>query len=60
MSMHPELRIIVLEPNSADVEELLLTGELDVAITHFAPVSESLTGRVLLREELVLVGPANH
>ena len=58
--LHPELRIVVLEPNSADVEASLLGGDLDVAITHFAPVSRSLTGRVLLREELVLVGPADH
>jgi DNA-binding transcriptional LysR family regulator len=60
MSLYPEWHVVVLEPHSAEVEALLIRGELDVAITHFAPTSPALTGRVLVREELVLVGPANH
>jgi DNA-binding transcriptional LysR family regulator len=60
MSLHPQLHVVVLEPDSRAVEAMLLNGDLDVAITHFTPTSAALHGRVLVREELVLVGPAGH
>jgi DNA-binding transcriptional LysR family regulator len=60
MSFHPEVRVVMLEPNSRDVEGMLLGGELERAVTHFAPTSPRLRALVLAREELVLVGPASH
>ncbi len=60
MSLHPELHVVVLEPDSREVEALLLSGGLDVAITHFAPGSAGLHGRLLVREEPVLVRAAHH
>src|SRR5262245_54393471 len=58
MRLHPERHVVVLEPDSREVEPLLLHGGLDVAITHFVPSSAALHCQVLVREELVLVGPA--
>jgi DNA-binding transcriptional LysR family regulator len=60
MSQFPSFRVVVLGPNVREVEAMVLSGELDVALTHFPPTAPGLSSRVLMFEELVLVGPPEH
>jgi LysR family cyn operon transcriptional activator len=57
---HPHIRMVVKTGDSDFIEENLLAGNIDLALSFVPPTSESLRGEILFTEEVFLVVGENH
>ncbi|MHB1516714.1 MAG: LysR family transcriptional regulator [Acidimicrobiales bacterium] len=57
---HPKLRLVVVEGTTMSLEAQLANGQLDVAVLHLPLGGRDLIGRLLFKEDLVLVVPDGH
>ena len=55
---HPALRLVMHDRSSTAVNGLLLSGELDLALTFYRPLEKSVEATALYEERLALVIPA--
>ena len=56
----PEVRLKVAEASTGQVYELLVNGQVDLAVVLYAPNSQKLTAHKLFSEPLVLVASPRH
>ena len=57
---HPNIRIVVKTGDSDNIEEMLLSGDIDLALTFVPPTAETLVGERLFTEEVFLVVGEHH
>lgn len=60
VSMHPNLRMNIMEGSTGHVHERLASGDVDVAVLVVAPKTPKIVAKKILEEPLVLIVRADH
>lgn len=58
--MYPHVQLSIYEGNSMDLEQRLLTGEVDLAFFNLPAISPNLDYEMISREEILVMVPADN
>lgn len=58
--LYPQVRIVLKEASSKELEQMLLDGIIDIVIYNYVPHHPALSYEILTQEEFLLIVPKNH